>query len=230
MDGGATPFCQAPPPVCRMVSLPATRFGQAGADGGKRTKVTKISLSPLTHAPATGGLALHPWKPTRAPVNMRQATVRMQVGPEARGVSAVGFPVHACGAASHGSYPQTFIEFYESLRVTPRAPVIGRTGIRTVRDGAGGHAAGLRRSCRLCLPPCLRQAAPPSCQSRLDYLDEHGIGLRTSTKHLWQPQAYAAMTMHGCIERSVGLAELLGRQVNEVESKHSPDSSLYGGR
>ncbi len=37
------------------------------------------------------------------------------------------------------------------------------------------------------------------------------------------------MTMHGCIERSVGLAELLGRQVNEVESRHSSDRLFVRG-
>ena len=29
------------------------------------------------------------------------------------------------------------------------------------------------------------------------------------------------MTIYGCVERRVGLAELLGRQMNEVESRHS---------
>ena len=37
------------------------------------------------------------------------------------------------------------------------------------------------------------------------------------------------MTMHGCIERSVGLAGLLGRQMNGVESKHSPDRLFVRG-
>ena len=37
------------------------------------------------------------------------------------------------------------------------------------------------------------------------------------------------MTMHSCVEHNVGLAELLGRQMNEVESKHSPDRLFVRG-
>ena len=37
------------------------------------------------------------------------------------------------------------------------------------------------------------------------------------------------MTMHSCVEHSVGFAELLGRPMNEVESKHSPDRLFVRG-
>ena len=37
------------------------------------------------------------------------------------------------------------------------------------------------------------------------------------------------MTMHSCVEYSVELTELLGRQMNEVESKHSPDRLFVRG-
>ena len=37
------------------------------------------------------------------------------------------------------------------------------------------------------------------------------------------------MTMHSCVEHSVGPEELLGRQMNEVESKHAPDRLFVRG-